>query len=57
MGIYGKTPSQEALVFVLIGLKIQWKCHIGYLLTEKCKTSFVQLSFNLAGDHGLRFSF
>lgn len=30
-----KTPASELPSSMLVGLKKQWKCHIGYLLTDK----------------------
>ena len=53
-----ETIASEALVFMLVGLKCQWKCPVGYFLTNKSNSDtqaqLINLCLSLAADHGLR---
>lgn len=51
-------PATEALVFMLVGLKVKWKWPIGYFLQNKCSStiqaSLIKSSFHLSKQVGLR---
>ena len=62
---YGHIPTSkpekyasEALVFVLVGARSNWKCPIGYFLTDKMtgkmQAKLVQEALIMAAEAGLR---
>jgi len=48
--------ATEALIFLVVGLKHVWKCHIGYFLNKlngDAQASLIRSALSLLADHGI----